>query len=99
MFGTKLTPATRIIFMLLALFIVGLGVLVEIRMRSQVDDMVQGIGSKMTGSLETLSEEELDVLFESVNAKGEVYLSDDLENRLFEMVAPQGQTEEETEQE
>lgn len=90
MFGTTLTPATRIILAVLTLFFISLVVLLEIRMRSQVDTLVGSIGSKMTGSLETLSEDELEILFESVNAKGELYLSDELEERLFEMVAPQG---------
>ena len=82
----KLTPATKIILSILTVLSIAVGVWLEIRMRRAVDNLVDNVGENMTGSLDSLSREDLEALLQRVNAKGEVYSDEELEEQLFELV-------------
>ena len=82
----KLTPATKIILSILTVLSIAVGVWLEIRMRRAVDNLVDNVGENMTGSLDSLSREDLEALLQRVNAKSEVYSDEELEEQLFELV-------------
>jgi hypothetical protein len=90
----KLTPTTKIILSILTILFIAVGVWLEIRMRSAVDDLVEQIGENTTGSLDLLSPEDLEALIQRVNSKGEVYSDEELEERLFELIGTSDDQEE-----